>query len=87
MEGLGSEKESFMSLPRVLVQVDKLELAGKSEKLNIHCSRTKKRKFMASSMGTCCLRVATNFVGPEPSMVDLGLLLITLEVELDNLVK
>lgn len=57
-----------MSLPKVLVQVDKLEFSGKSEKLNGHCSRTKNRKFLENSTGICCLFVTNIFVSPESSI-------------------
>lgn len=97
---LEDKKELLTRLPTVLLQVDQLELAGKSEKLSIsgHCRRIKKRKFMVRFMGSCCLCVATIFVGPQPSNSPplpplqasdgwLGLLLFCLEGELNSLAK
>lgn len=59
-----NQKKSQMGLPIVLVQVYKLELAGNSEKQ----AHPAKKKIMASSVGSCCLCVATIFVGPQPSI-------------------
>lgn len=58
----GSKKESPMSLPIVLVQADKLELAGNSVKQEYPATAVGPRRgssCMASSMGSCCLGVIT----------------------------
>lgn len=63
-------KELLLSPPKVLVQREKLELAGKSEKLSIssHSRRIKKRKFMARFMGSFWLCEAAIFAQPESSI-------------------